>query len=480
MSLRILRGQRARSSWHVGHLMAAVSQVENLDLLGALAEVGGAALRVLIGAACAVTIASLASCSTGSDPSASHAGGVEVPESIQQEATAGTHPAKSDLRLLDDEPTDFLKAVASTWDTDFGIHTVPYAEIRPGGPPRDGIPPIDQPRFAAVHEAPGYLVGDEPVLVLRRGDEQRAYPLSILILHEIVNDVVGGEPVAVTYCPLCNTGLVFKRTVNGQVLRFGTTGLLRNSNLIMWDDATESWWQQATGEAIVGELTGQILELIPAQIVSWDAFRDAFEGGVVLTRDTGFVRAYDLPPYGGYDASADFITEFGDGTLSPIERVVSVVVDERSVAYPFTALEETPIVHDRFEGRDLVIFYVGGTLSPFPKRPIFDLGLIGSVVAGGDSIEIDPSTIERRSVGATAVFEPFIDGQRLTFVDRDGVITDRETSSAWNIFGEAVSGDLAGSRLTPVVHGNHFWFAQQSFFPDTVLRTREELTAPDP
>ena len=450
----------------------------NPDLRCVLPEVGGAALRVMIGAACAVTIVSLASCSGGPESTASLAGAAGDPESVRQEATAGTHPDRPDLRLLDDEPTDFLKAVASTWDTDFEIHTVPYAEIRAGGPPRDGIPPIDRPVFAAVKEAPDYLVDDEPVLVLERGEERRAYPLSILILHEIVNDVVGGEPVAVTYCPLCNTGLVFKRTVNGQVLRFGTTGLLRGSNLIMWDDATESWWQQATGEAIVGELTGQVLEFIPAQIVSWNAFRDAFGEGVVLTRDTGFVRAYDLPPYGGYDASADFITEFGDGSLSPIERVVSVVVEGKSVAYPFSALEESPIVHDRFEGRDLVIFYVGGTLSPFPKRPIFNVGLIGSVVAGGDSVEVDPSTIERRSVGATAVFEPFIDGSRLTFVDRDGVITDRETDSTWNIFGEAVSGDLAGSRLTPVIHGNHFWFAQQSFFPDTVLRTREELANP--
>ena len=458
--------------------MATVGPAVNLHPRRALAESVGAALRVVIGIACAAALASPASCSAGSDPAAPHTESAKDPGSVQKEATAGTQPVRSDLRLLDDEPTGFLEAVASTWKTDFEIHTVPYAEIKAGGPPRDGIPPIDRPVFATVQEAPDYLVDDEPVLVLELGGEQRAYPLSILILHEIVNDVVGGQAVAITYCPLCNTGLVFGRTVNGQALRFGTTGLLRNSNLIMWDNATESWWQQATGEAIVGELTGRVLKFIPAQIVSWDAFRDAFGEGVVLTRDTGFVRAYDLPPYGGYDASADILTEFADGSLSPIERVVSVVVDGRSVAYPFTALEEVPIVHDRFEGRDLVIFYVGGTLSPFPKRPIFNVGLIGSVVAGGDSVEVDPSTIERRSVGATAVFEPFIDGKRLTFVDRGGVITDRETDSAWNIFGEAVSGELAGSRLTPVVHGNHFWFAQQSFFPDTVLRKGEELSGP--
>lgn len=470
-----MHGPRGSPPWHVGHRLAAVSQSVNLDLRGALAELGGPVLRVLIGVGCAVAITSLVSCSAGMDPAAPQRADAIDTESAGGEATPGVHPVRSELRLLDDEPTGFLKAVASTWETDFEIHTVPYAEIKAGGPPRDGIPPIDRPVFAAASEAPDYLVDEEPVLVVELGDEQRAYPLSILILHEIVNDVVGGEPVAVTYCPLCNTGLVFKRTVNGQVLRFGTTGLLRNSNLIMWDDATESWWQQATAEAIVGEFTGQFLELIPVQIVSWDAFRDTFEGGVVLTRDTGFVRSYDLPPYGGYDASLDIITEFSDGSLSPIERVVSIVIGDKSVAYPFTALEEIPIVHDRFEGRDLVIFYVGGTLSPFPKRPIFDIGLIGSVVAGGDSVEIDPSTVERRSVGATAVFEPFVDGERLTFIDRDGVITDRETSSAWNIFGEAVSGDLAGSRLTPILHGNHFWFAQQSFFPDTLLRTREVL-----
>ena len=140
-------------------------------------------------------------------------------------AIAEPSPAPG-LDLLDDELTGFLKAVESTWDTDFSIHTVPFAEIRPGGPPRDGIPPIDDPVFAPVGDAPDYLVDAEPVIVLELNGEQRAYPLSILITHEIVNDVVAGEPVAVTYCPLCNTGLVFRRTVDGEVIRFGTTGLL--------------------------------------------------------------------------------------------------------------------------------------------------------------------------------------------------------------------------------------------------------------
>jgi len=383
-----------------------------------------------------------------------------------------------ELVLLDDDLTDFLRVIAPSWATDFSIHTVAFEEIKPGGPARDGIPPIDNPIFAPVAEAPGYLVDAEPVIVLELNGEQRAYPLSILIAHEIVNDVIGGEPVAVTYCPLCNTGLVFKRAVNGEVLRFGTSGLLRNSNLIMWDRTTESWWQQVTGEAIVGTMTGTRLDFIPAQFIDWAAFRDTFPDGVVLIRDPDSDRAYDLPPYGGRDASAETRATFTDGSLSPVERVVSLVVNGNAVAYPFAVLEAMPIVHDTFQGKALVIFYVGSTLSPFAKRPIFSSDSLSSVLGSGDQGDVDPTTIEKRAVGSTAVFEPFADGLKLSFVDRDGVITDRETGSTWNIFGEAVTGELAGSRLTPVVHGNHFWFAQEAFFPNTTLRTQEDLESP--
>ena len=409
----------------------------------------------------------------GPDPSAA-----KVQEQSESHSDAGRNSASEDVVLLDDEPTGFLRAIAPAWRTDFSIHSVPLGEIRPGGPPRDGIPPIDRPQFAEAGQAPEYLVDEEPVLVLELGGERRAYPLSILILHEIVNDRVGGVPVAVTYCPLCNTGLAFERTVDGQVMRFGTTGLLRNSNLIMWDDATDSWWQQATGEAIVGELTGSILRFIPVQIASWEAFRDAHDDGLVLTRDTGFVRSYDLPPYGGYDAAAGRISEFSDGSLAPIERVVSVTLGGESVAYPFSTLEEIPIIHDTVAGTDIVVFYVGGTLSPFPRRPIFDFDLIGSVASGDGEIPVSSEAADRRDVGATGVFEPRAGDMSLTFVDRGGVITDNETGSSWNIFGEAEAGELAGTRLRPVLHGNHFWFSLRSFFPDTAIRTRSDVSGP--
>ena len=198
-----------------------------------------------------------------------------------------------------DEPPVFL---TFGWETDFSKHSVPYSEIFSGGPPRDGIPPIDNPMFVDVADPPEYMSDDEPVISLEIEGAAKAYPLAILMSHEIVNDELGGIPVSVTYCPLCNTSIVFDRRVGGRVLDFGTSGNLRNSDLVMWDRQTESWWQQITGEAIVGELTGTRLTFIPAAVVSWAQFREAYPDGQLLSRDTGFRRNYGLPPYSGYAA----------------------------------------------------------------------------------------------------------------------------------------------------------------------------------
>jgi hypothetical protein len=172
-------------------------------------------------------------------------------------------------------------AVPTGWrgewpQTDFGRHSVPLEEITSGGPPKDGIPSIDDPSFVPVAQAD--LPPQEPVMGLVIGGDARAYPLRILMWHEIVNDVVEGVPVAVTYCPLCNTGLVFDRRVDGRKLEFGTTGKLRHSDLVMYDRGTESWWQQFLGEAIVGELTGTRLKVLPSQTLSWADFKRIHPG----------------------------------------------------------------------------------------------------------------------------------------------------------------------------------------------------------
>ncbi|MGI9436571.1 MAG: DUF3179 domain-containing (seleno)protein, partial [Geminicoccaceae bacterium] len=149
-------------------------------------------------------------------------------------------------------------------DTDFDQASVPFDEIKDGGPPKDGIPPIDEPVFVKLEESD--LPDIEPVIGVIIDDTARAYPLRILIWHEIVNDVIGDTPIAVTFCPLCNTGIVFDRRLGDEVLDFGTTGKLRNSDLVMYDRQTESWWQQFLGEGIVGEMTGQTLDTIPARL----------------------------------------------------------------------------------------------------------------------------------------------------------------------------------------------------------------------
>ena len=154
------------------------------------------------------------------------------------------------------------------WKTDFSYHTVPFDDFLSGGPPRDGIRPIDRPKFIGIDEADEWLSDMEPVISFEINGVQRAYPLQILIWHEVVNDVVGGVPVTITFCPLCNSAIVFERTVGDMVLDFGTSGNLRNSDLVMWDRQTESWWQQFTGEAIVGRMAGTKLKFLPAPIIS--------------------------------------------------------------------------------------------------------------------------------------------------------------------------------------------------------------------
>lgn len=205
-------------------------------------------------------------------------------------------------------PVPGMAAAADRWraewpKTDFSRHTVPLEEIISGGPPKDGIPSIDNPRFVPV-VAVTELSPQEPVIGLVIDGDARAYPLRILHWHEIVNDVVGGEPVVVTYCPLCNLPLVWDRRLGDRVLDFGTTGKLRHSDLVMYDRQTESWWQQATGAAIVGTLSGQSLREFPSRLESFTRFRERAPDGRVLVPTDPSARAYGVNPYEGYDSAS--------------------------------------------------------------------------------------------------------------------------------------------------------------------------------
>jgi hypothetical protein len=188
-------------------------------------------------------------------------------------------------------PPAHLAGRVGDWKTDWSRHTVPLEELFSGGPPRDGIPPLDEPRFISIEEAAGQVAAKEPVVVFEHGEEARAYPLAILMWHEIVNDEVGGQPVVITYCPLCNTALAFDRRLGDRVLDFGTSGLLRHSDLVMWDRQTESLWQQVTGEAIVGTLAGGCFAItVEGEADDFDFLAgrqtgNAAHGMVVLHRD---------------------------------------------------------------------------------------------------------------------------------------------------------------------------------------------------
>jgi hypothetical protein len=339
----------------------------------------------------------------------------------------------------------------SEWRTDFTRRTVPLEEIVSGGPPKDGIPAIDQPKFESVADADEWLSPREPVVLVVEGKDAKAYPLQILMWHEIVNDTVGGRPVAVTYCPLCNTALAFDRRVGETMLDFGTTGRLRHSDLVMYDRQTESWWQQATGEAIVGEFAGRKLELVSAPLVNWLTFKSTHPGGLVLSRSTGFDRPYGENPYARYDEPrgspiANFFRGRPDSRLPAMERVTAVSLRGEDVAYSFRALRYSPVINDAVGGVPIAVFWTSGTVSALDDRQI----------ARG------------RDVGSTGVFDRRHGDRILDFEPAGtGRFRDRSTGSEFDLLGHGVSGPLEGTKLTAIPHGNHFWFAWGVFKPKT-------------
>jgi len=347
------------------------------------------------------------------------------------------------------------------WSTDFSISSVPFDEIFSGGPGKDGIPAIDDPRFESIEEARGWLSGTSPVIALEIDGDARAYPLAVLTWHEIVNDTVGDVPVIVTFCPLCHTALAFDRRLEGTVHDFGVSGNLRLSDMVMYDRQSETWWQQATGQGIVGELTGAKLEFLPSQLIGLDQFAEAYPEGIVLNRDTGHGRDYGRNPYVGYDTidQQPFLFDgVTDGRLSPKERVVTLGEQDSDapVSLPYSQLRQVGAVNLDFEGQPTVVLWTPGAASAL------------------DASAIDDSD----DVGATGAFSAIVEGQTLTFgrdEGEDGPITDAETGSTWDVTGRAIDGPLAGATLEPTVHGDHFWFAWAAFVPHTDIWTTDGI-----
>lgn len=319
--------------------------------------------------------------------------------------------------------------------------------------PPDTIPSIDAPQFVDIATADTYLEDVEPVVYLQIGDDVRAYPVQILIWHEIVNDVVGGEPVAVTYCPLCNSAVTYRRVIGDEIVTFGTSGALYNSALVMYDRTTESLWTHYDGRAVIGALTGVELDPISAPLLAWADFKDQFPDGIVLDRDrTGARRDYGTNPYGGYDdvGSSPFLFRGDADTRAELlRRVVGVVIGEDAKAWTLDGLMDgvASVTSGELAGQDLVILWKAGQAS----------ALDSSAISGGFD------------VGSVGVFDPHVDGRTLTFEATGPGFFDIETGTQWSITGRALDGELAGAQLTPVPHLDTFWFSWSSYRGQTDL-----------
>lgn len=379
------------------------------------------------------------------DPASEPAAEAEAPDAPE------TIEALATFAVGDPLPEDIPSALDDPRHPDFPEPLVDPAEIRPGGPPPDGIPSIDDPRFEPVTEV-DWLAGTEAVLALEAGGEARAYPLRIMIWHELVNDVVGGVPVTVSYCPLCNSAVAYDRRLGPHVLDFGTSGRLLNSSLVMYDRQTESLWAHFTGQAIIGYLAGAELDLVPVQTVSFDAFREAHPDGAVLSLETGYpgyAGRYGQNPYVGYDDpdGRPFLYPGPfDDRLPPMTRVLVVRGDGPAAAIPLDVLRREGVVSFAAQGRNLIALYAPGAVSALDTADV----------------------AEGRDVGSTGVFLAEVNGRPVTLEPAgDGTFADAADGSAFDVLGRRHAG--SGPNLVPVEHLDTFWFAITAFDPETEI-----------
>ncbi|NYT19929.1 MAG: DUF3179 domain-containing protein, partial [Methanosarcinales archaeon] len=240
--------------------------------------------------------------------------------------------------------------------TEMGVkYIVDPNDIVSGGPPMDGIPSIDDPEYVTVEEADRWIEDNELVLALIHNGTKRVYPLQIMVWHEIVNDHINGEPILITYCPLCGSGIAYERTINGEEVEFGTSGKLYNSNLVMYDRKTNSYWTQIGGQAIVGELTGMELNAISIETVVWRDWKVAHPDSQVLSQNTGFSRPYGNDPYGSYYENSIllFPVENSDTTIHPKTVIFGIELNGTFKAYREDDLIELGTIEDTIDGVDV-------------------------------------------------------------------------------------------------------------------------------
>ncbi|NJN26759.1 MAG: DUF3179 domain-containing protein [Cyclobacteriaceae bacterium] len=320
---------------------------------------------------------------------------------------------------------------------------IPQDRVFDGGPGKDGIPALENPKLITVAEA-SYLSDNDLVLGYKNGSEVRAYPHSILDWHEIINDRVDDHAFAITYCPLTGTGIGWDRVIKGEETTFGVSGLLFNSNLLPYDRKTDSNWSQMRLDCVNGELIGTEIQTFNLIETTWASWKSMYPDTKVVSTSTGFNRNYGRYPYGDYKTNNSnllFPVSPADDRIASKERVLGIVLDGKSKVYKFSSFASDDIVvrKDQFEEHDIVI--VGSEMHNF-------------ILAFKSKLS-DGTTVNLAAKNAVEAVSDVI------MVDDEG--------SEWDVFGEAVRGPRKGEKLQPVVSFIGYWFAWGAFYPTPVI-----------
>ncbi len=312
---------------------------------------------------------------------------------------------------------------------------IPFAEVRDGGPGKDGIPALNSPKFTNVSDAT-YLKDNDLVLGFADGSEVRAYPHTILDWHEIINDDTENHSLAVIYCPLTGTGIGWDRMINDKKTTFGVSGLLYNSNIIPYDRLTNSNWSQLLLKSVNGEKKGTKAKTLNLVETSWKTWKEMYPFSKVISTNTGFNRSYGKYPYGDYKTSKNLIfpVKNKDNRLHEKERVLGIIIDGKAKAYRLS----------NFSGNGKLILneYAGTSL----------------VIAGSENANLIVAFNSRLADGTKLEFQ-FIEN-KLPALLRD------KQGNVWDVFGRAIEGPRKGQTLQPVQQMMGYWFAFAAFYPE--------------
>lgn len=309
-----------------------------------------------------------------------------------------------------------------------------------GGPSKDGIPPVDKPKYVPVSKAGNFLNHNDVVFLVEYKDVVKIFPQKILVWHEIVNDVIHNEKVSITYCPLTGSAIGFLGRFEGIETTFGTSGKLLNSNLVMYDRKTDSYFPQILGTAVSGPVKGKALKEFQVIWTTWEKAKSSYPDASVLSMDTGFLRSYGSDPYGSYLKKGTYYDSGG----------------------PFFPLMATD---NRLEAKEVVVgVRIGNTPLAIVKNKVAEKKAVNLMTGDHPIVAFYDD-----SLNTVRIYSRRYGKKVLSFDIRDGKITDRESNSEWNVLGKSTDGKMKGTELEAVFSFDVMWFAWGAFYPQTEI-----------